>query len=194
MTERLDFEPAQAESKQLPKTLPTSPDGFRRTMSLHLNYGSKGASAVFSVFAPDGTQLPITYAYRTGKGGVYESRGFYLDRGEECLTWEELRKRWPAWVKARARIAASGKSPENVMKHVTNEQPLEMFVIYDRPHDSPDGFFVRSWKVLPGIVAPGKAVGRDLQTLDDARALVPSGLVNIGRMDDDDAKIVEVWV
>lgn len=69
-----------------------------------------------------------------------------------------------------------------------------MFVIYDRPLDAPRGFVVRSWVVAGAIVAPGKLVGADLATLDDARKLVPSGRINIGRTSDDDPKIVEVWV
>jgi hypothetical protein len=72
--------------------------------------------------------------------------------------------------------------------------PLKMIVIYDRPHDAPDGYAVRAWDVRAGIVAPGAMLGSGLATICEARALVPPGLVNIGRMDGDDPKIVEVWL
>jgi hypothetical protein len=178
------------EPLELPRTLPANPANWTRSCVMHLNFGRKGAAASFEIRDERGVRMPFSFGYHTGNG----TRGFYLPHSDDCLTWDELRKRWPAWIKARARITASGKSPDKVMKHVTKEHPLEMFVIYDRPKDAPGGFFVRSWQVLPGIIAPGKALGWDLPSLEDARALVPQGLVNIGRTPDDDAKIVEVWV
>lgn len=70
---------------------------------------------------------------------------------------------------------------------------MKMFAIYDRPHDAPTGFLVRAWTVERGIIVPGKLLGSGLATLEEARALIPTGLTNIGRMPDDDPKIVEVW-
>lgn len=73
------------------------------------------------------------------------------------------------------------------------DQMLRMVVIYDRPRDLPTGFVVRVWTISRGMVVPGRLLGADLPTLEAARALVPAGLVNIGREPGDDAKIVEVW-
>jgi hypothetical protein len=72
---------------------------------------------------------------------------------------------------------------------------LRMYVIYDRPRDYPGGFLVRLWCVRgDGLLAPGKLLGYDLSTLDDARKLLPAGLYNLGREHTDDPKIIEVWV
>lgn len=70
---------------------------------------------------------------------------------------------------------------------------MKIVTIHDRPHDAPAGFAVRHWTVAAGAVLPGKLI-HSLPTLDAARDLIPRGLVNIGRMPEDDAKIVEVWV
>ncbi|HZJ65907.1 MAG TPA: hypothetical protein VFD36_20510 [Kofleriaceae bacterium] len=71
---------------------------------------------------------------------------------------------------------------------------LTMYVIYDRPHDSPGGFLVRTWTNVGTIIVPGKIVGEGLPTLDAARELVPPTHHNIGRQAGDDPKIVEVWI
>jgi hypothetical protein len=68
-----------------------------------------------------------------------------------------------------------------------------MVVIYERPADHPVGFVVRAWSVLPGKVIPAKLLGVDLPSIEAARELVPQGLVNVGRTDDDAACVVEAW-
>lgn len=68
-----------------------------------------------------------------------------------------------------------------------------MYVIYDKPADWPNGFVVRVWIVSRAIVVPGPVLGSDVATLEEARALVPVGHVNIGRNPEDDPTIVEVW-
>lgn len=69
-----------------------------------------------------------------------------------------------------------------------------MYVIYDRPADWPNGFVVRVWLVNRAMTVPGPVLGSDVPTLEEARALVPIGHVNVGRDPADDDKIVEVWV
>jgi hypothetical protein len=72
---------------------------------------------------------------------------------------------------------------------------VKLYAIYDRPHDSPDGFLVRVWHCDIGFVSPGGVVARDLKTLEEARAVVRrKGCANIGRAPEDDPKIVEVWL
>lgn len=71
---------------------------------------------------------------------------------------------------------------------------VPMFVIYDHPNDAPDGFVVRIWTVVDTMVMPGKLIAINLLDLAAARAYVPHGFVSIGRMPDDDPKIVEVWI
>jgi hypothetical protein len=71
---------------------------------------------------------------------------------------------------------------------------LRQYVIYDHPRDYPDYFVVRAWEINSGIPIPlpfGNPVLTE--TLDEARAAVPVGFVNIGRFEEDDPVIVEVW-
>ena len=70
---------------------------------------------------------------------------------------------------------------------------MELFVIYDSPRDLAPGFAVRKWIVCKAEVAPGPIIASGLDSLDDARALVPQGFVNLGRTWSDDPKICEVW-
>lgn len=84
---------------------------------------------------------------------------------------------------------------------VTDRDGLDFFVIYNRPRDYPGGFMVRRWRVDPPISGtnrdvpqPMDVIGADLPTLEAARALIPWGLYNLGRMMEDDPRIVEVWI
>src|SRR5690606_5063529 len=83
--------------------------------------------------------------------------------------------------------------PDNWQNTLTQDA-LEMYVIYDRPHDHPGGFVVRRWKVSHGLLIPDLLIGTDLPDLEAARKIIPPGLYNLGRHPDDDSKIVEVWV
>lgn len=69
---------------------------------------------------------------------------------------------------------------------------LRMFVIYDHPLDHPTKFVVREWMV--GIKATPNGEANLADTLEEARAFVPPGLVNIGRNPSDEPQIAEVWV
>lgn len=76
-----------------------------------------------------------------------------------------------------------------------NERPndLTMWTIYKSPFDYPDKYVVRQHIVRSGVVvASPKCVV--VWTLADARKQVPHGLVNLGRMDEDEPQIVETWV
>jgi hypothetical protein len=68
-----------------------------------------------------------------------------------------------------------------------------MWAIYDHPLDLPNDFVVRRWSVVGGEVIPEQSCFTE-KTLDEARARIPPGLFNLGRMPDDDPKIVEVWL
>lgn len=65
------------------------------------------------------------------------------------------------------------------------------FVIYEYPADYPEHFVVRRWEITPGSALPGDGSLHD--TLEEARTMVPPGLVCLPRAPDDDAAIVEVW-
>lgn len=71
---------------------------------------------------------------------------------------------------------------------------LPIHTITHRPADLPYAVYaVRTFHVTPGTVTPGKLLGT-ADTLDDARRLVPPGLVCVERHPDDDSAIVESWL
>lgn len=70
---------------------------------------------------------------------------------------------------------------------------LSLWVIYDHPRDHPDNFVVRRQQVGPdGAIASTVFVLAD--SLEEARRFVPAGRVNIGRYEQDDPVIAEVWL
>ena len=78
---------------------------------------------------------------------------------------------------------------------------LSMWVVYDHPKDFPEHYVARQWLVRMGAkTASVEATANVLysESLEAVRDMVMftagAGRVNIGRYDDDDPKIVEVWV
>ena len=70
-----------------------------------------------------------------------------------------------------------------------SNEAVNTYVIYDHPSDYPNSFAVRRFEWATPMELIGIA-----DTLDQARALLPSGLYNLGRTHKDDPKIVEVWI
>jgi len=70
---------------------------------------------------------------------------------------------------------------------------LEMWVIYDGPLDYPESFVARLWLIEAGKVTMTDNVML-APTLDAIRKALPMGLVNVGRFDGDDPKIMETWL
>jgi hypothetical protein len=64
-------------------------------------------------------------------------------------------------------------------------------VIYRGARDVDAAYLVRRWEIGGGALTAAEAHGAD--SLDAARALLPPGLVPIGRSPGDDPVIVEVW-
>lgn len=88
--------------------LPEKPDGWKREMVMHLNFGSAGGSAIYKVFNDKGDLMPIGYQYDTSEGGL---TGFTLPHIEhEVYTWEELRKKWKEWIKSNGKELATPQS------------------------------------------------------------------------------------
>ena len=65
-----------------------------------------------------------------------------------------------------------------------------VFAIYENPTDYPNKFVVREWRGLVANLEPHMVTS----SLREARESVPEGLINIGRREGDDTKIVEVWI
>lgn len=66
---------------------------------------------------------------------------------------------------------------------------LKIWTIYNYPSDYPDKFVVRLWE---GELPTAEFSLHD--TLEEARAAVPPGLVCLQRFDNDDPVIVETWL
>lgn len=71
---------------------------------------------------------------------------------------------------------------------------LPMWVVYDHPTDYPDHYVARQHVVgLSGIESTDRVM--QAKTLDSIRtAMTNQGLACITRSDNDDPKIVEVWL
>jgi hypothetical protein len=70
---------------------------------------------------------------------------------------------------------------------------LEIWTVYDHPSDYPASFVARKSVVGASMTT----MTHDMfvaDTLDELRALLPRGLYRIHRYEQDDPKIVEVWL
>lgn len=76
---------------------------------------------------------------------------------------------------------------------------LSMWVVYDHPRDYPDHYVARQFLIRTGtktasVVATASIVQSDSLEIIREMMLDQMGKVNIGRYEDDDPYIVEVWV
>ena len=76
---------------------------------------------------------------------------------------------------------------------MTTTSQLTGWTVYDHPRDYPDCFIARRWIAVGGEVVPTTDMFTGA-TLDEVRALLPPGLVYFPRAEQDDPKIVEVWL
>ena len=70
------------------------------------------------------------------------------------------------------------------------------YVIYERPADYPAHFVIRKWTFSHGggnDPIPSPLIGQ-VDTLEEARALIPNGLFRMRRDPFDDKTIVETWL
>jgi hypothetical protein len=91
---------SEIESIGLVPELPVRPTGWTKNLIMHLNFGSDGGAATYSIHKPDGEKMPFGYQYDTRKDGL---TGFTLPNVEGVMTWAELREKWPEWIKTRGR-------------------------------------------------------------------------------------------
>ena len=70
---------------------------------------------------------------------------------------------------------------------------MDQYAIYDHPKDYPNKFVVRKWIIEAGQISAGELLGA-VDTLEEARRLIPSGLYRINRFDQDDPVLSEVWL
>lgn len=72
------------------------------------------------------------------------------------------------------------------------QEPIRQYAVYDHPTDYPLGFVVREWLITTEGAKPGRAW--TAATLESAREVIPDGAECLGRTDQDDPKIAEVWM
>jgi hypothetical protein len=68
-----------------------------------------------------------------------------------------------------------------------------VWTIYDHPRDSPDKFVVRAHRSGKGFTQPSDEATHH-NTLEEARAAIPEGLVWFDRQPEDDKAILETWL
>ena len=73
------------------------------------------------------------------------------------------------------------------------EPALITFTIYKNPSDFPPGYAIRKWSITErGPIAEEGRGG--IWSIDEVRALIPSGYARLERMEEDDPCIVETWI
>ena len=83
---------------EFPRELPERPVGYTKRLTMHLNFGGGHGAATYEVYDPAGVRMPFGFQYDSDrKKGKYE-RGFVLPGLEVVMSWEELRKMWPAYL------------------------------------------------------------------------------------------------
>ena len=79
---------------------------------------------------------------------------------------------------------------------MSDDVVMRQYVIYRFPRDYPGKYVVRAWSIVRGKQepVPDEKPVAVVDTLEEARRAVPAGLFNLGRYDQDEHQIVEVWV
>lgn len=77
---------------------------------------------------------------------------------------------------------------------VLTRDHLDLFVLTANPSDYPGKYVVRRQRVSAGqiVTSPDPEIVSD--TIEQARAVIPPDMVNVGRQPGDDLVIVEVWI
>jgi hypothetical protein len=79
------------------------------------------------------------------------------------------------------------------MKKSEAREFLHIWTVYDHPTDQPDCYVARLWIIGDGQIKSSNDMFT-ADTLDELRRLLPPGLNRLDRFDQDDPKIVEVWL
>lgn len=76
---------------------------------------------------------------------------------------------------------------------VEPEIVLTQYAIYVNPADMPGRFVTREWHIARGASAPLAGRAWPANSLEQARRVVPEGMVRLERQPDDDPVILETW-
>lgn len=93
----------------LPETLPEGAKGYTKCLGMHLNYGSDGGAATYSIHDENGEIMPFGYAYRSGSRTKSENYAGFIAPGHEskALSWPELQALWPEILSAQLKTKAT---------------------------------------------------------------------------------------
>ena len=96
----------------------------------------------------------------------------------------------------------SKPTPEQIAADLVEDlsKPMSLYVIYQNVKDYPGKFPVKRWNLTSATAEADQVRARESQlvgvvdSLEEARKLIPAGLHNLGRRDHDDPLIVEAWI
>ena len=95
--------------------LPERPTGWTKHLAVHLNYGSKGGAATYTIRDEQGRQTNIGYAYdtRKSKDAPRGESGFFVN-GSALMSWDELRSRYAELTAPKpSQVTVSGEHNGN---------------------------------------------------------------------------------
>ena len=96
----------------------------------------------------------------------------------------------------------SEPTPEQIAADLVDDlnKPMTLYVIYHNVKDYPGKFPVKRWNLKSATAEADQVRARESQlvgvvdSLEEARKLIPAGLHNLGRREHDDPIIVETWI
>jgi len=96
----------------------------------------------------------------------------------------------------------SKPTPEQIAADLVDDltKPMSLYVIYHNVKDYPGKFPVKRWNLKSATAETNQLRARESQSvgvvdsLEEARKLIPAGLRNLGRREQDDPVIVEAWI
>ena len=96
----------------------------------------------------------------------------------------------------------SKTTPEQIAADLVDDltKPMSLYVIYQNVKDYPGKFPVKLWNLTSATAEADQVLAREGQlvgvvdSLEEARKLIPAGLHNLGRRGHDDPLIVEAWI
>lgn len=96
----------------------------------------------------------------------------------------------------------SKPTPEQIAADLVEDliKPMSLYVIYHNVKDYPGKFLVKRWNLKGATAKANQSRARESQLvgvvdlLEEARKLIPPGLHNLGRREQDDPVIAETWI
>ena len=94
----------------------------------------------------------------------------------------------------------SKPTPEQIAVDLVDDltKPMSLYVIYHNVKDYPGKFPVKRWNLKSATAEANQVHESQLvgvvDSLEEARKLIPAGLHNLGRREKDDPVIGETWI